>query len=93
MTVLILPKSRGRLYFQKRKQRIRHLCGEGSIKEVFDCVVNLIELGSVKRDMYQTALQLFLQLMNNPNLMVHEDELYELELEKFSPRSFVIPLA
>eukprot|EP01031_Cornospumella_fuschlensis_P024441 gene24441-29543_t len=53
-----------------------------SIKEIFDSVVNQVEVTSVTREHYQQAMELFLRIINDPAMYVCENELYELEAMK-----------
>eukprot|EP00981_Chlorochromonas_danica_P004978 scaffold994_cov165-Ochromonas_danica.AAC.5 len=50
-----------------------------SIKEIFDTVVNQVELTSVTNDHYQRAMELFMKLVNEPGMYVNEKDLYDLE--------------
>lgn len=47
-----------------------------SLKEVFDHAVNAMEQGGIKREIYENAKNIFLQLINEPNKLMREEEMY-----------------
>lgn len=53
-----------------------------SIKEIFDSIVNQVEVTTVTPDHYRRAMVLFLKLINDPGMYFHEQELYDLEERK-----------
>lgn len=72
---------------KQEQQTVDLFSGKGSgvsftLKEVFDVVVNQILLADPSRAMYYQARDLFLDLINFPNLEVEEKYLYPLENAK-----------
>jgi hypothetical protein len=53
-----------------------------SIKDIFDHVVNLIETGGVDCNMCTMAKNLFLDSINEPNLLIEEESIHMLEAAK-----------